>query len=146
MIVKLDNEFATVGICTELKTLVVRWKSLTNSEQFREVIHFGLDLLPKEDIRHWVGDTTMAKVLPPNEYGYVLKEFVPIGIGRLYSISAIQSRNIFRRSELERFIKEAGVQGIKINLFDSLEEARQWIKNHAPDRPMIETLSTITQT
>jgi len=140
MIVKLDNDFSTVWYCPELKALIIRWKAFTNSQQFRKVMRFALDLIEREDVKHWIGDTTNAKVLLPKEYELILENFVPEVITHLSSVSAIRSKNIFRQLELERFIESAASRGIKINLFQTMDEAKYWIKNHAPEEPLIESI------
>jgi len=99
-------------------------------------MRFARDLIEREDVKHWIGDTTEAKVLPPKEYELVLENIVPEVVTQLSSFNAIRSKNIFRQLELERFIESAASRGIKINLFHTLEDAKHWIKNHAPEKPL----------
>jgi hypothetical protein len=130
MNVYLKTKNVTIAKDEKLNCLIISWHGLCNSTQYRQVIEMAVDIVQKEDIKHWISDNTEGRVVAISDHDWLFRKFIEKNTPELDSISTIDSRNIFRNIAVQKLVEQSYKVGIKINRFSTLKEAKQWIDDN----------------
>lgn len=123
----LKTKHVTIARDRALNCLIVSWQGLCSSQQYRQIIEMAIELVRKENIKHWISDNTEGRVVAISDHNWLFHKFIEKDLPPLETISTIDSRNIFRNIAVEKLIEDSDKVGVKIHRFSALEEARKFI-------------------
>jgi hypothetical protein len=124
-----ETDHAIVQFEEETKTLELIWKKTVTKEIYREVFLEALDLLIKNNSKNFISDIRKEGVVGPDNTKWLQENIIPKALkSGLQKIAIVMDEDIFKEFYTEN-IKKAIEGNAQINLFKSMEEAYQWIKN-----------------
>ncbi|SRR6056297_1208787 len=124
-----ETDHAIVQFEEETKTLELIWKKTVTKEIYRETFLESLDLLIKKNSENFISDIRKEGVVGPENTKWLQENIIPKALkSGLQKIAIVMDEDIFKEFYTEN-IKKAIEGNAQINLFKSMEEAYQWIKN-----------------
>ncbi len=118
----------TLEVDQHLKIVCITWNGGCTSEEYRNAMEEGFQLVKKHNLKGWLSDTTHGAAISPDDYKWVTTDLVPRALGIVDKIAIISSEDIFRQLVTEEIANDVTkTSNMKLRYFVSKEEAIQWL-------------------
>ncbi len=124
-----SNPICCVMLDTAVPCLFVKWRGYASSLQFHFVHESIIDLLQRHRLAKLLGDDTSLPMIHAENQAWVIDDWLPRAI-------AVGLRAVAHKSPIAHFGKvsvdnvKSGMAGrILLRTFESLEDARGWLKD-----------------
>lgn len=126
----LDNEFASIVYHEEKKIVHHTFHKEISGEEFRNVLNRGVDVMKKNNANKWLSDDRKNSVLPDDDTAWAMSNWFPRAKEAGWQYWAlVVPPDIKARLNLLGFVITYGKDGLKIQLFTDLAEAREWLES-----------------
>lgn len=114
----------------ELKCIVQVWKGFFNSELFREGVNKTNALFAqKKPVTKFLVDISESSVIKKEDTEWAAVNAIPTAIENgLKYYGFVLPKNAFTQVSLNNFRKDLNQPSLEVQLFDSLDRAKAWVK------------------
>ncbi len=131
MLTLIDNEWITVELVVEQKTLKGTWKDtgkqMITLDAFQDIFNTVLQTISAENIENWADDTTDMGIVPVSCQKWMVTNFFPKAITRgLKKVSIINSKDIFASSAVKNVLNKVS-KDLQVETFESGSTAMKWM-------------------
>ncbi len=126
-----ERPYVTIEYIPEDKLSLTTWKGFANSDQYREAVNAGIDLLRKHDVLLAVSDNTNMKAIRPADQDWVNEVALPeaLKISKITRSATVVSTDIFNRMAMDRMLSRIeSPLPLEYEFFDNIEDAMAWVK------------------
>lgn len=129
----LDEAYATVYYNEELELGKVVWHGNPNDEQYKKPFMALLNLARKgTPVRKFISDIRKQGVINPANRKWFENEMMPAAIQEgLVCAASIFNGNAFKKYYMNMIISASGKFGLPLKLFNTEEEAIDWLNRVA---------------
>ncbi|MEM9673523.1 MAG: hypothetical protein ACFB15_12505 [Cyclobacteriaceae bacterium] len=127
---QLENGALEATFCPELKAIINSFPNQLSTSDFIATCSSALEKLVEYQCNKLIADTTDLGVMGKEKQEFIQQEWFPkaIAIG-LKKVAFVVPKDVFGKFGMEKANKEAEGSPIDMKYFDSLEEAKEWIKS-----------------
>ena len=129
MIIHSDAPHITIGFDTTTQAVVLQWKRLPiASEDFRNALNAGLDVLAEQKSSHWLADVRNMSLIQVEDQDWTNQDWFPraanMGIRKMAVILSTQS---IAQSSTNRIMRRVNGITIETAMFDNETDAKHWL-------------------
>lgn len=97
---------------------------------FREILTRGVEIFERRGAAKWLSDDRHSSALHPDDGKWCMEVWSPRTIAAGWSHWAIVMPDAaLGRANMRRFIREYADRGVDVKIFESSEEALDWLRN-----------------
>jgi hypothetical protein len=126
-----DNEKATLWLHPD--SGIVHHKSKTrdiSSDDFRNVLNQGCDLMKKNSATKWLGDDRAHGALSPEDAAWAEDDWRPRVLAAGWKYWAIVlPQNVIGHMDMKHFIDDAAKDGVEVQVFWDPGQALAWLES-----------------
>ncbi len=113
------------------KLVVVKYKGFAQSEQLRELLEKGLELLIFREGHRWLEDTIEYVTLSKDDEEWTNNDWLPRAIkGGLKRMAILVPANLVQKNVVDRIPNKAvDAESILIGRFSNIDVALNWVKS-----------------
>ncbi|MBL7931275.1 MAG: STAS/SEC14 domain-containing protein [Bacteroidia bacterium] len=112
----------------KIESVVMEWNGYANSSEFRAGTEKMLRELEEQKTSKVLADIKNMVLIAQNDQAWLLDYFIPKAIDRGFGrIAIVKPDHYFNQVALEEIFKKIDRNKLKIQLFDTLDEAREWL-------------------
>ncbi|WMN07541.1 STAS/SEC14 domain-containing protein [Marivirga arenosa] len=112
----------------ELSAAMITFKGAVSTDDYRQVMEANYELSKKPEINNWLQNNTDAGVLSLQDQQWVSNDLIPRAAQEVDKIAVVVSKDVFRKFAAKNILdKQKGK--LNFQYFNSLEEARTWLKS-----------------
>jgi hypothetical protein len=123
-----ENPICSVSFDGDVPCIVVTWKDYATSAQLRYVHECVLDLLVKHGVHKILRDDTALPAIHAENQVWIAKDWMPRAMAAGLRAAADKCSNWHFANVSISKIHSIAPAGLALRSFDSLAEARQWLK------------------
>lgn len=113
----------------EVGAVILKWKGYASSDQFKEAMDKGLELLKSKKANKWLGDCTNFVTLKKPDEEWSNTSWSPRAIqSGLNKIAIVLPINTIQKNIVDRVLNGNGEEVIQAGKFTNYEEALGWLK------------------
>ncbi|GHN02101.1 hypothetical protein WSM22_35900 [Cytophagales bacterium WSM2-2] len=113
-----------------LKAVIVRFNGYVKSEEYREAMNKGAEVVKDPAIRFWLQDNTNAGILSIDDQHWVTTVHTPRVNPFIEKLAIVASKDVFRKFAEKKFDeKSAGARKFNFRYFDNIQSAELWLKS-----------------
>ena len=125
----VDNEFATMVYHARYKIVHHTFHKPLAGAAFRAVLMHGLKLFKERGANKWLSDDRGNSALHPDDGKWAMEVWSKQTIDAGWKYWAIVMPDAaLGRANMRRFIREYADRGVEVRIFESPEEAFEWLK------------------
>ena len=107
----------------------MEWKQFVKGKEFREGLDEGLGLLKEKGATRWLADTRKLSVLDMEDQDWTIVHWFPRAIrAGLERMAIVRPTKAVAMMSVNDVMRKADLRGLAVAYFDSLEDARAWIR------------------
>jgi len=127
--VVLDTNYALATYNPILKIGKIEWKGKATSEEYQNAIITLIGYAEHgHTVHYYLTDITKQSVVSPEDRKWFETIMIPKGIEMgLKKAAAIFDGNVFKKYYINMLIKVSGKYGLPLKMFNSEEDAIQWL-------------------
>lgn len=123
-----DKNFLEISFDEKIPCVIMEWKEYATSEEFREGLDKGLELLKKQNTGNWLADLRKMDVIDPDDEKWSNEDWFPRALQEgVKKMALIPSEDVFNAMSVENIMNEVSGTGLVIHYFDKVEEAKNWL-------------------
>jgi signal transduction histidine kinase len=127
-----ENESVQLYYDGNLKVTVIQWKGSVSSEQYRDTFKVVLDSLKIYKTPGWISDVRRQGVVSAEDQQWLVQSLGPEAIRYgLKRIAVIGFKDTVRSDYYELIRKTSAANGLELQVFNSMEEALEWMRTSA---------------
>ncbi|WKK82256.2 SpoIIAA family protein [Marivirga arenosa] len=112
----------------ELSAAMITFKGAVSTDEYRQAMEANYELSKKPEINNWLQNNTDAGVLSLQDQQWVSNDLIPRAAQEVDKIAVVVSKDVFRKFAAKNILdKQKGK--LNFQYFNSLEEARTWLKS-----------------
>jgi hypothetical protein len=124
----IKNEFATLVYHPESKIIHHTFHQPIGGDKFRDVLNTGTDALEKYGASKWLSDDRGNSALSQEDTDWSMNFWFPRAIKAGWKFWAlVVPQDLLARMNLKEFVDSYYDKGLRIMVFNSPEEAMQWL-------------------
>jgi hypothetical protein len=124
-----DNPICTVSYDPSIPCLMVRWRSYATSAQLRYIHECLIQLIKKHRVSKILGDDSDLVSIASIDQHWIAREWMPRAIAAgLRTVASIKPRAYFGQTSIRNILSFVPA-GLAIRSFESLREARDWLRS-----------------
>lgn len=124
-----ESKYCDIIWNEEVKAVVLQWKGYATSEQFRDIMNKGLELLVSKRGSKWVGDCTKFMTLQKADEDWSNSDWLGRAMqSGIKTIAIVTPEKLIQKNIVDRIIDNNGNVLISTQKFSSVEEALAWLK------------------
>lgn len=124
-----ESKYCDVIWNEECKAVVLDWKGYATSEQFREIMNKGLELLISKRANRWLGDCTKFMTLQKADEEWSNTDWLARALqGGIKKMAIVLPEKLIQKNIVDRILDNNGDILITSQKFSSPEEALAWLK------------------
>ncbi|WP_439882729.1 hypothetical protein ACSX1A_06065 [Pontibacter sp. MBLB2868] len=109
-----------------------RWLKFASSEEYRAGLAMYSDVVRQKEVKLWLGDYRLAKVVRLHDQGWAAREWFPQFIALATDIkrmARVQSMDIFNETSSENIKRKINIEGLPFEFteFKDYDEGRAWV-------------------
>ena len=114
----------------DLKCIIQTWKGFFNSEVFRTGVEKTNKLFEKKKpVEAFLVDISSSSVIKKEDTDWAARTAIPAAIRNgLKYYGFVLPENVFTQVSLSNFKKELNQPSLEIKLFDSINDAKNWVR------------------
>jgi hypothetical protein len=126
----LQNEYATLAYYVNYRIVHHTLHKPISGAPFREVLMRGVELLERNGACKWLSDDRKNGALHPDDGKWSMEVWCPRIVAAGWKYWAIVMPDaVLGRANMRRFIREYADRGVEVKIFESPEEALEWLKD-----------------
>src|SRR5262249_8342635 len=123
-----DNPICSVTFDANVPCISLLWRGYATSIQFRFIYESVLRLLEKEGVSKILGDYSALPTIHSEDQSWMAQNWMPRAVaGGLRALAQKYPESHFGKVSL-RSAQSVAPAGIEMRSFDSLTEAREWLR------------------
>ena len=113
-----------------LQSIIMEWTGFIHGGDFKKTVNQGLNLLIENKGCKWLADLSKMEVIAQEDQRWIDEEWFPQAAktGVKY-IAMVRPQMILAQMSVRRVTGKVGELEIETAYFDSVEQAREWLKN-----------------
>jgi len=126
----LHNEkHCSISLMEDVPCLFIIWKGCAPTDEFIRACDKALEIMKKHKLKKILTDNTQAKVVSVENQKWLNEQWLPRAerIGYYASASVITDKEVFVKYALENITKTRDKAKFKVQFFDSIDKAKQWL-------------------
>ncbi len=133
------SEFVEIYYFPEVKMVETRWLGFAPSSDYRDGLMHYLKAAKTHDIKLWLGDYRLAKVVRLEDQEWAAKEwfprFLPMATG-IEKMARVQSEDVFSQMSSDSMKEKIDISGLPFlfSEFKSYDDARAWLSEVESNR------------
>ncbi len=126
---QFQNEFVTVELVNNSTAILSTWKGFIPSAKYREALDKSLELAKKHNIKNWISDIRLMKVLGVKDQEWAGTEWLSkaVSAGCYKKQAVIMSEDVFGQASAKNILTTVQNQQIEFQNFTRLEDAKSWL-------------------
>jgi hypothetical protein len=121
--------FLTIYWVEEDRCVWLEWKAFVRGAEFRGALEDGLKLLKQKASIRWLADTRHIAALDAEDKVWTSKDWFPRVIAAgLRKMAIVSPEKMIPMMSVDDVIDNTDLQGLEVRYFDTLEEARTWLR------------------
>ncbi|MER2999248.1 hypothetical protein [Pontibacter populi] len=126
------SEFVEIYYYPEDKMVETRWLGFASSSGYRDGLEHYLEVARKHEIKLWLGDYRLARVVRMDDQEWAAKEwfpkFLPVATG-IEKMARVQSDDVFSQMSSDSMKEKLDISGLPFlfSEFKNYENARAWL-------------------
>ncbi len=125
----IDNHYATLIYYPDSKIVYHTFHKPISGKPFRDVLMAGVNLLKQHHATKWLSDDRKNLVVHEDDADWGKTEWAPMAMEAGWKYWAILVPDAIEgRINMKEFIDNYFEQGLRIALFDAVEEAMAWLE------------------
>ena len=142
----LENEYATLVYHSQQKIVHHTLHKPLEGAPFREVLTRGVELFERHGAKKWLSDDRRNGALHPEDGKWAMEVWSNRTIAAGWKYWAIVMPDAaLGRANMRRFIREYADRGVEVKVFETKEDALEWLKapeiTEASDRTLADSQS-----
>jgi len=126
----LENGYATLVYHIQQRIVHHTLHKPVTGEPFREVLLRGVELLERNGAHKWLSDDRGNGALHPDDGKWAMEVWSPRTIAAGWKYWALVMPDaVLGRANMRRFIREYADRGVEVKIFESPEEALEWLRD-----------------
>ena len=130
----LENEAVRLCFDANINSTLILWKRNVTSEEYKSAFEAVIQTLRSYNTPAWIADLRRQGSIETEDQKWfmtsVLPEAVRCGLRR---IGAIGLTNPIRKLYYDKMITKTAELGIELRVFDTMEQAKDWVKASVTD-------------
>jgi hypothetical protein len=126
-----DNPICSVYVVEDLQCVAVMWKGYVTSAQLRFILENIIALLGRYGLHKLLGDDTSLLTIHEEDQKWIIEDWMPRAMAAGLRVIASRTSASYLGKLSTDHIKSVAPTGLLIRSFDSVDEARQWLKESA---------------
>ncbi len=128
----LENEYATLVYHLQDKIVHHTFHKPLAGAPFREVLTRGVELFERNGANKWLSDDRGNGALHPDDGKWAMEVWSNRTVAAGWKYWAIVMPDAaLGRANMRRFIREYADRGVDVKIFETSQEALEWLKNPA---------------
>ncbi|HWO17501.1 MAG TPA: hypothetical protein VNO30_01955 [Kofleriaceae bacterium] len=125
----VDNSLISVWVYPEQRLIHHQMKRFCFGNDFREALTRGVEAMQQYGATKWLSDDRANSALPPDDGQWGTEVWFPRAKAAGWKHWAIvQPRKILGQTNMDRFARQFGDQGINARMFTDPDEALRWLE------------------
>lgn len=127
----VDEKHIILEYDEELKCIIQTWKGFYNSDAFRLGVNQTNQLfVQKSPVDAFLVDISQSSVIKKEDTDWAARTAIPAAIKNgLKYYGFVLPANVFTQVSLNNFKQELNQPSLEIRLFDSIENAKNWVRD-----------------
>lgn len=130
-----DEKHGTLEYDASVPCIIATFHGFMSSEQFRQFLNLGLDLLVEKKKDHdkilWLADTSKHVVQPDKDTQWVAQEWNPRALkAGINHIAFVLPDNVFGNMSVKKYSDNTEKKGdnMIVQMFGDLDSAKRWFR------------------
>lgn len=124
-----DKSFLTIHWDEAAKTVIMEWKAFAQSEEFRQGLEKGLELLTKKMTGRWLADMRRMGVISIADQKWSNEDWFPRAVkGGIRFMALVMPTSVVTGMGVKNIMNQVGNIPIETRYFDNTDEALAWLK------------------
>ena len=129
-IVALDNEYCTVRVDTDKRTVSHTFKKYIYGESFREALSAGAELMEKYRATKWLSDDRNNSALPKPDQEWAATVWAPrVRKAGWKHWAVVLPKMVIGQMNVQGFVERSKKEGVDTRMFDDPGEAKAWLES-----------------
>ena len=112
-----------------LPSIIMEWSGFVYGEDFKKAVNQGLDLLVEKKGCKWLADLSKMEVIAQEDQRWLDEKWFPRAARKgVKYIAMVRPRKVISQMSVKRVTGKVGELEIETSYFESLEQAREWLK------------------
>ena len=125
-----ENDYASLTYEEDLKLLIITWSNLKMTfEEYQKPFNMAIDFMTKKSVDNYISDIRNQGIISPEFRKWLQEIALPqaakAGLKRVIGVANV---NVFKQYYINHVFQSAKKFGIPFKMFDTIEEAKEWIK------------------
>lgn len=129
-ITMLETDYATLWYYPEDQIVHHQIHRYIHGDHLRDVLNKGLDIFAENKVQKWLSDDRNNSALPQADIDWAMENWVSVmkENGWKYWAIVLPDKAVGKVS-MERLIESYRAEGIEVDIFESPDEAYQWLQS-----------------
>ena len=139
------SDYVEIHYYPAYKLIETRWLAYAPSKAYREGLEHYLNAVRQCEVRLWLGDYRLAKVVRLEDQQWAAKEwfpkFLPLASG-IEKMARIQSEDVFSQMSSDSMKNKLDIAGLPFQFseFKYYEEAKEWLLDTGSGNQLFKTI------
>jgi hypothetical protein len=123
-----EAEFLTIEWDDSIEAVIMNWTGFAESDEYREGLNEGLELVKRHDTENWLADLREMKTVSQADQEWTQDDWHPRAFETpLSNMAIVQPESVVTEMSVEDLVQEIGEQ-ITMKTFDNRADARAWLE------------------
>jgi len=124
-----DSSFLSIEFNETLQIVIMRWKTITTSQELRTGLNKGLQLVNEKKLNLWFADVQKLGAIAEEDQKWSNEDWFPRAIGAgIKKMAVIVSSDVFNQMTVEEIMSNAPQIGFTSQFFEDEATALSWLK------------------
>ncbi len=130
------SDYLEIYYYPEYQLIETRWLAYAPSKAYREGLEQYLNAVRQHDVKLWLGDYRLGKVIRMEDQQWAAKEwfpkFLPLASG-IEKMARVQSEDVFSQMSSDSMKSKLDISGLPFQFseFKYYEEAKEWLLEYS---------------
>jgi hypothetical protein len=125
---KFDNSVVTVYFDKAIDSVIFDWKTAPTSNEFREALNTGLQVVQETKCKNWIGDCTNLGAIDEADQNWSNVEWFPKAlVSGISKMGVIVADDVFNQMSVDQIMSKVESANFESQYFPTKEKARSWI-------------------
>lgn len=126
-----ESAYARLTYEEDLKLLTITWSNMkVTFEEYQKPFNVALDFMSQKSVDSYISDIRDQGIISPDYRKWLQETAMPraakAGLKRVIGVANV---NVFKQYYINHVFQSAKKFGIPFKMFNTIEEAKEWIKS-----------------